>query len=110
MIDMPPECPSGTTLIDVFDAFSIQQSQSKKPADWSCYLQTPDNLKGNEPKGYPYFDFESARKQNDEQAQLQAQSVSDEITPGEFYFVILFGGITFISLALGFLAGFIPSG
>ncbi|EKY9814973.1 hypothetical protein RD279_004792 [Salmonella enterica] len=110
MIDMPPECPPS---MDIFDVISIYSSDIIKhnKAEYVCFLQTPDDMKGNTPKGYPYFDFDAARKQNAEQSELQESSVlSAEMSPGEFYLALLLGGITFLAFAIGFLSGFIPQG
>lgn len=110
MIDMPPECPPDMDIYDVIFVYANDLAMKGK-AEYTCFLQTPDNLKGNPPKGYPYFDFEAARKQNAEQSELQESSVlSAEMSPGEFYLALLLGGITFLAFALGFLAGFIPQG
>lgn len=109
MIDMPPECPPGMTLMDVFTIQSQHIANNTASGGYPCFIQTPENLIDNPPKGYPYFDFESARKQNSGQIQSDAV-LPDEITPGEFYLAVLLGGITFLAFAVGFLAGFIPSG
>lgn len=110
MIDMPPQCPPGMDILDVILIYR-QDLIKNKDAEYVCFLQTPDNLKDNPPKGYPYFDFEAARKQNAEQSELQESSaLSAEMSPGEFYLALLLGGITFLAFAIGFLAGFIPQG
>ncbi|ENK0983926.1 hypothetical protein AB2Z78_002221 [Salmonella enterica] len=111
MIDMPPECPSGITLADLISVYSRHVLNNTASGGYPCFIQTPDNLKGNALEGYPYFDFDTARKQNDEPLQLQENSlVSAEISQGEFYLALLLGGITFLAFAVGFLAGFIPQG
>ncbi|EHQ4618452.1 hypothetical protein KQ096_000939 [Salmonella enterica] len=108
MIDMPPECPPGFTVNDVLSIYVRDMSRDGN-ASFRCFLQLPEGYNGKVPAGSPYFDFEAARKQN--AMQTQAKGVlPDEITPGEFYLAILLGGITFLAFAVGFLAGFIPSG
>ncbi|MDJ3785285.1 hypothetical protein LEI94_12110 [Salmonella enterica] len=104
MIDMPPECPPGMTLMDVITVHAQHIADNTASGGYPCFIQTPDNLKGHEPKGYPYFDFESARKQNAaDSGSLQSAGISSS----EFYLVILLGGITFISFVTGFATGFL---
>lgn len=103
-MDMPPECPPGFTVKDVFAIQAQQALQGHYNEGYSCFIQTPDSIKGKE-DGYPYFDFEAARKQMEEEKQELLQPV--EISPGEFYLSVLLGGITFIAFAIGFAAGFI---
>ncbi|EHQ4621203.1 hypothetical protein KQ096_003823 [Salmonella enterica] len=95
--------------MEVFDAYSLSVVNHTSSGGYSCFIQTPENLIDNPPKGYPYFDFEAARKQNAVQVQSETE-FSAEMSPGEFYLALLLGGITFLAFALGFLAGFIPSG
>ncbi|EBK0818421.1 hypothetical protein QFV86_002288 [Salmonella enterica] len=110
MIDMPPECPPGFTVNDVLSIYVRDMSRDGN-ASFRCFLQVPESYNGKVPAGSPYFDFEAARKENIQQAQSQESSVSSaEMSPGEFYLALLFGGITFLAFAVGFLAGFIPSG
>lgn len=59
----PVECSAGTTLFNIFDQQGRDIANGVKNPPYMCYLQTPDNLKGKEPAGYPYFDFEAARQQ-----------------------------------------------
>ncbi|EAN1155723.1 hypothetical protein CSQ32_001281 [Salmonella enterica subsp. diarizonae] len=108
MIDMPPECPPGMSVFDVI-TIHAQDLVKNKNAEYVCFLQVPDNLKDKDYRGYPYFDFDSARKQNQVQTQADAE-LTDEILPGDFYLAVLLGGITFLAFAFGFLAGFIPQG
>ncbi|EHT7092852.1 hypothetical protein KXL19_004546 [Salmonella enterica] len=108
MIDMPPECPPGFTVNDVLSIYVRDMSRDGN-ASFRCFLQLPEGYNGKVSAGSPYFDFEAASKQN--ATQTQAKNVlPDEITPGEFYLSVLLGGITFLAFAVGFLAGFIPSG
>lgn len=108
MIDMPPECPLGTTVFTLFDIQSQFIIEHKPFPGFPCFIQTPDNLKGKETKGYPYFDFEAARKQNAEESASEIQSLqSAEISATEFYLTILLGAITFIAFAIGFATGFV---
>lgn len=109
MIDMPPECPPGMNISDVFNIRATHLINHDGPDVYPCFIQTPDNLKGNTPNGYPYFDFEAARKENAGQLQ-ESPVLSAEMSPGEFYLALLLGGITFLAFAIGFLAGFIPQG
>ncbi|EKP8944844.1 hypothetical protein P4K07_004210 [Salmonella enterica] len=109
MIDMPPECPPGMSIVDVINIRATHLINHDGSDVYPCFIQTPENLIDNPPKGYPYFDFEAARKEN--AGQLQELSVlSAEMSPGEFYLALLLGGITFLAFAVGFLAGFIPQG
>lgn len=109
MIDMPPECPPGMSIFDVINIRAQNVANNTGPDAYPCFIQAPDNLKGSISKGYPYFDFEAARKEN--AGQLQESSVlSAEMSSGEFYLALLLGGITFLAFAIGFLAGFIPQG
>lgn len=108
MIDMPPECPSGMTLMDVINVYSLHIANNTASGGYPCFIQTPDNLKGHEPKGYPYYDFEAARKQNAEESASEIQSLqSAEISATDFYLLILLGAVTFIAFAIGFATGFI---
>lgn len=61
-MDIPVQCPPDVRLIDIFAHKSIDIGKGIHNPPFMCYLQTPDNLKGNEPAGYPYFDFEAARQ------------------------------------------------
>lgn len=108
MIDIPPECPSGTTIFSLFD-IQNQYAMSNKPfPGFPCFIQTPDNLKGQDTKGYPYFDFEAARKQNAEESASELQSFqSSEMSATEFYLAILLGAITFLAFVIGFATGFV---
>ncbi|EEM6321205.1 hypothetical protein C9H16_22620 [Salmonella enterica] len=106
MIDMPSECPPGMSVFDVV-SIHAQDIVNNKNTEYVCFLQVPDNLKDKDYRGYPYFDFEAARKQNQVQTQADVE-MTDEISPGDFYLAVLLGGITFLAFALGFVAGFIP--
>lgn len=104
MIDMPPECPPGMTVFDVVSIQSQHILNHSQFKGFPCFIQTPDNLKSQDVKGYPYFDFESVRKQNAAESEsLQSAGISDT----DFYLVILLGGITFISFVTGFATGFL---
>lgn len=59
---IPAQCAPGTSLVSIFSHKADDLSNGLKNPDFFCYLQTPDNLKGKEPAGYPYFDFEAARQ------------------------------------------------
>ncbi|HAU7791000.1 TPA: hypothetical protein JES96_001108 [Salmonella enterica subsp. enterica serovar Wangata] len=104
-MDMPPECPPGFTVKDVFSIQVNHLIQNHVSEGYSCFIQIPDSLKGRDVEGYPYFDFEAARKQAEETKQELLQPV--EISSGEFYLAVLLGGISFIAFAIGFAAGFI---
>lgn len=104
IMDMPPECPPGMSVFDVITIYSQHILNHSEFKGFSCFIQTPDNLKDQDLKGYPYFDFESARKQNSAESEsLQSAGISDT----EFYLTILLGAITFIAFAIGFATGFI---
>lgn len=108
MIDMPPECPPGMSVFDVITVQSQHIINNSEFKGFPCFIQTPDNLKGHDTKGYPYFDFEAARKQNAEESASEMQSLqSAEISATEFYLTILLGAITFIAFAIGFATGFV---
>lgn len=106
MIDIPPECPSGVTFFDFTSQVVLNLNNGVKNPVYSCYLQTPDNLKDKDISSYPYFDFNSARKQNAEEERLQSLQAS-EISVTDFYLVILLGAMTFIAFAIGFATGFV---
>ncbi|ECH6755993.1 TPA: hypothetical protein ACGT6A_005169 [Salmonella enterica] len=103
MIDMPPECPPGFTVHDVFSV-QAQHALQGNLGGYPCFIQLPDNLKPEETDGYPYFDFKSARKQNVADSESLQPA---EISSSEFYLVILLGAITFIAFVTGFATGFI---
>ncbi|HAF2131220.1 TPA: hypothetical protein G9F27_005575 [Salmonella enterica] len=105
MTDMPPECPPGMTFKDVISIYS-RHLLNGDTSGYSCYLQLPDNLKGKDTEGYPYFDFEAARKQNSENAELQPLQTL-EMSSTEFYLTLLLGGVTFLAFVIGFATGFV---
>lgn len=102
-MDIPPQCPPGMTVDDVFVVYSQHIAGSSPLKGFPCYIQTPDNLKGQEPMGYPYFDFDSVHQQDTDNPELQ----SDEMSATEFYLTLLLGGITFLAFVIGFTTGFL---
>ncbi|HAF6279765.1 TPA: hypothetical protein G9F26_003960 [Salmonella enterica] len=96
----------------MFDVFRIQQQhyvQNNVNEGFSCFIQTPDNLKGNEPADYPYFDFDAARKQQAETSAIQPRLTESQspLSSLTFYLVILLGAVTFIAFIIGFTTGFL---
>ncbi|HHR9067859.1 TPA: hypothetical protein ACTADN_001895 [Salmonella enterica subsp. enterica serovar Birkenhead] len=61
---MPLECPQGFTVYDVYSLKSRDSLKGNYYEGYSCYIQTPDGLKGHEGDD-AYFDFEAARKQQE---------------------------------------------
>ncbi|HAF2131341.1 TPA: hypothetical protein G9F27_005710 [Salmonella enterica] len=106
MTDMPPECPPGMTVTDVISIQSQHIINNTASNSYFCFIQTPDDMKGKELKGYPYFDFEAARKQNSENAELQPLQTL-EMSSTEFYLTLLLGGVTFLAFVIGFATGFV---
>lgn len=95
----PVQCSPGTSLVSIFSHKADDLSKGIKNPDFVCYLQTPDNLKGNEPSGYPYFDFEGALNHA---VALHSSVDAPDLT--DTYTLILYLGLV-ILFALGMISG-----
>lgn len=95
-MDMPVQCPPDVTLIQIFSQKSVDIANGINNPPFMCYLQTPDNLKGKEPKGYPYFDFEAAGVARPPQVAINDIS---------FYTLMLYGAIPLMLFAVGLIVG-----
>ncbi|EPD4814828.1 hypothetical protein ACSAK4_000909 [Salmonella enterica subsp. enterica serovar Newport] len=79
-----------------------QHTLNGQSEGYSCYIQLPENMKGQNLKGYPYFDFAAAYQQDTDNPAVH----SDEMSATEFYLTLLLGGITFLAFVIGFATGF----
>lgn len=59
---IPVQCAPEITFFDFTAEVISNLNNGVKNPVYSCYLQTPDNLKGKVLAGYPYFDFEAVRQ------------------------------------------------
>ena len=95
-MDIPPQCPPDFTLFDVFRIQVEQYTKTHVNQGYPCFIQTPDNLKGKDPEGYPYFDFEAAGVAKHSQVVINDAS---------FYTLILYGVVPLMLFAVGLIIG-----